>query len=149
MLISCIIIWSTKGIKINITDRSFKGSSWLIQKLIPWVIHVSYYIFPRPLPRNEANTKTNNTHSFPVCLHFIFYGNFFPISTLSWFLNAIILCGMFSLGWAAVQIQNRWGGGGVVFTAFTFYGFFKHSKTVYSLKSMVCRSENYCHWKAF
>ena len=31
-------------------------------------------------------------YSFPVCLHFIFYGKiFFPF--LPWFLNATILCG--------------------------------------------------------
>ena len=37
------------------------------------------------------------------------------------------MCGTFSLGWAAVQIQKRdgGGGGGGVFTASTFYGFFE------------------------
>ena len=55
LLIICIIIWSTKGTNINITE-SFKGShSWFKR-----IIHVSYYIFPRPLLRNEAKTKTNN-----------------------------------------------------------------------------------------
>ena len=39
--------------------------------------------------------------------------------------------------------KKGWAGGGGVFTASTFYGFFKHLR-LYPLKSMVCSSENYC-----